>query len=116
MNEKRTSQISLGLFLPTLSEDKYSLTMMGLMSNYYRISQVSPAYTIYGNYSFKADEEKKYILGGEIGPEVLIPKTEGETELLFHMSLVAGWKFDNLSLWAEFNNILIASEPEFGFQ
>ncbi len=115
LDEKRTSQISFGAFLPTISDEKYMLSDMGLASNYYRISQVVPALTIYGNYSFITAQEKKLILGGEVGPEVMIPKNDGDTEIIFHMSLVAGWRFDNLSLWAEFNDILIASEPEMDF-
>jgi len=117
LDEKRTSHISLGMFLPTMSEEKFSLIEMGLMSNYYRFSQVVPAYTVYGNYSYLADMEKNWILGGEVGPEVLIPKNSdsGETEFLIHLSLQAGYKFDNLALWAEFNDIMIASEPDISF-
>ncbi len=112
LDEKRTSHISLGVFLPTISEEKYSLAFMGLLSNYYRASQVTSAYTIYGNYSFNTDREKNLILGGEVGPEILIPKNNeyGNAEVWFHFSLQAGYKIDNLALWAEFNDLIFASQ------
>jgi hypothetical protein len=111
LNEKKTSQISLGMFLPTISESNYSLAGMGLFSNYYRISQFTQAYTIYGNYSSITSLEKDWILGVEIGPEVVIPKEEDyDTEIWFHFSLLAGYRIDKLSLWAEFNDIIFASQ------
>jgi len=117
LDEERTSQISFGTFFPTVSEDNDTFTFIetALYSNYYRWSTVLPAYTIYGNYSYITDEEKKYILGGEVGPELMIPKNGGETELIFHLSLVAGWRFENLSFWAELNDIMLASVPDISF-
>ena len=112
LNEKRTSLLSLGAFLPTISEDKYSLSLIGWMSNYYRYAQVVSAYTIYGNYSYRTDPEKSWILGIEVGPEVVIPKAEVESdsEVWLHLSLQAGYRINKLALWAEFNDIIYASQ------
>jgi len=40
---------------------------------------------------------------------VMLPKHEGDTEVLIHLSLLAGYKINKLALWAEFNNLFIAS-------
>lgn len=114
LNESQSSLISIGAFLPTMGKENYFKQEIGLYSNLYRIPQFIEGVTIYGNYSYFLPEDKKGIFGFEVGPDIAIPINEGDVEFLLHAGIKGGVRISKLSLWSEFNGILIISEAGSG--
>ena len=116
LNDSKTSHISLGTYLPTAGKDNSLKQMIGARSNIYRLAHVVRAFTVYGNYAYNIPAERKGIFGVEVGPDIWFPVEEGDTEILLHAGGKAGHKFNKLWLWAEYNGILIVSEPDLDFK
>jgi len=105
-NLNQTSQFSFGAFFPTMSDNSWDMYMI---SNYYRWPQaIGDAYTIYSNYALSLKKENNWILRGELGLELWLPKAELSTEVecFMHFGFDAGYRFDNISLWTEFNDMM----------
>jgi hypothetical protein len=115
-NFSRTDQayISLGIFLPTASDKKYSIIYMGLYANHYKWHKYIPnLLTLSGNYAYHIIKPAGAIFGIEIGPDLWIPteaEDEEEFELLGHYGLKVGYQFTNLVIFTELIGLAIITE------
>ena len=103
---------SLGAFLPTMPENKIGPALIGLFSDFYQFFKFYPnTLTIYGNLAYHHAKEKDVILGGEIGPNIMIPtKKDGDTELYLHYALTAGYRLDYVDFKVELLGLGIITE------
>lgn len=104
--------VSMGVFLPTMSEDKFGPVLIGIYTNYYEFQKYLPnVLTIYGNLAYHRIKSNDFIFGVEIGPNILIPtKNGGEAEVYVHYGLTAGYRFNYVDLKAELVGIGIITE------
>lgn len=100
--------LSVGAFLPTASEDKYSVPLLGMLANNIEIYKYFPnILTIHGNAAYYRSQSKGFMYGLEIGPNIMIP-TKGEdteVELLVHYGLSCGYRTKDFVLKAEFAGV-----------
>ena len=113
------SILSFGVFLPTASEDKYSLNFMGLFTNYYELQKYLPnTLTLYMNYAYHSTQPEGAMFGFEIGPNFWIPTDDNgdETELFIHYGFNVGFQARNLAIFTELAGIALITEDidEFG--
>ncbi len=110
--------LSLGVFLPTMPEDKWSVFLMGVYSNYYEFQKYMPnVLTVYGNVAYHHIKSEGLMLGMEIGPKLAIPTkdSEGDTELFLHYGLSAGFRTGGVAFKAELAGIGIITEEADNF-
>jgi hypothetical protein len=104
---------SVGIFLPTISEDKYLLFFQGLYTDLHRMQKYIPnTLTIFGNVSCHKKEPNGFMYGFELEPNMFIP-TKGENregELYLHYGLTGGMQQTNLAITAELLGIVILTE------
>lgn len=101
----QNSSFSLGVFLPTASNDKYMASSAALFANVYQLPKYRPnMWTLYGNFTYRSFKREGPIWGFEAGPDYLIPKkNSGEkSELYMHYGLTAGFRATQLAVLAEF--------------
>ena len=103
---------SLGAFLPTMPDDKAGPAIFNLFSEYYHLQKFFPnELTIYGNLAYHHIKEKDFILGGEIGPNIMIPtKDGGDVEIFIHYALSAGYRLDYVDCKVELLGLGIITE------
>jgi hypothetical protein len=110
---------SLGVFLPTLSEDNPSFYNFGIFGNYIELHKYAPdLLTLYGNFSYFNTPSKGIQFGIEIGPVLWIPTENNgrEPELLAHYGFMGGFQFRDFAIFAELAGlgIIIDYVDEFG--
>lgn len=115
LSERTKSVFSMGLHLPTASEDHDSqeASLLGLLANFHQARRVLPnAWVIYGNIAWRMESFEGGIFGFEIGPEAWIPEGDvsGDAELLFHYGLSAGAGVQHFAFLAEFMGLFVATE------
>jgi len=103
---------SLGIFLPTMPEDKEGPLFVSIYSDYYQLQKYFPqVLTIYGNLAYHHIKENDFIFGGEFGPNVMIPtKGGGDMELYIHYALTAGYRLNYVDLRVELRGFGIITE------
>jgi hypothetical protein len=101
---RRTHVLSIGAYFPTGEED-LGMMVFGLAANGERLFSYMPnTLTLTGNYAFyhhsPADGGR---LGLEIGPDVLIPTgdNQSDTEAMVHYALTAGYEEGSLLVAVE---------------
>ena len=105
--------LSFGAFLSTTSEDKYSVPLLGMSTNYFELQKYfSNLLAIYGNVAYHRHQSNGLMYGLEIGPYLMIPtKGEGsEMELFLHYGLSCGYRIKDFVLKAEFAGVGIVTE------
>ena len=110
------STYSLGIFLPTASEDDFTANFISMLANYYQVERYLPnTLTIYGNYAHQIKQASGALFSFEIGPTLLFPtdQDEGEdreTELMMHYGLSAGFQFGKLAILGELVGLAFITE------
>ncbi|UCH98170.1 MAG: transporter [Candidatus Aminicenantes bacterium] len=104
--------LSLGVFLPTMSEDKLAVCLIGIFTNYYEFQKYMPnVLTIYGNLAYHHIKSEGLMLGLEIGPKLAIPtKNGGDAELYAHYGLSGGYRTGGIAFKAELAGIAVITE------
>ncbi|NIM13500.1 MAG: hypothetical protein GTO45_15415 [Candidatus Aminicenantes bacterium] len=104
--------LSLGVFLPTMSEENVDTAFVGIFSNYYEFQKFIPnTWTVYGNLAYHRIKPYGVIYGFEIGPNIMIPTEEGgETEVYIHYGISLGYRLDYIDIKAEWTGIGIITE------
>ncbi|MCP5050959.1 MAG: hypothetical protein GY940_27595 [bacterium] len=100
--------ISAGVFLPTLGDfDNLSASVMGFYSNYLEFFKYMPeTMTFYGNVSYYRGNRSGLMFGFEAGPYVVTDQSEfGDTVILLHYGVTAGYRASSVLLKAEFAGI-----------
>ena len=105
--------LSLGVFLPTVSENDYSPYFFAASTNYYEFQKYIPnVMTVYGNIAQFLIKSNGLLLNMEIGPDVWIPARgnwEG-MELLVHYGLSAGYRMNAFTFKAELGGRKVITE------
>jgi len=105
--------LSFGAFLPTTPDDKYSVPLLGVSTNYIELQKYFfNALTIHGNVAYHRRHSNGLMYDLEFGPYLMIPtKGEGgEMELFLHYGLSCGYRMKDFVLKAEFAGIGIITE------
>ena len=115
LSERTKSVFSMGLHLPTASEDDDSqeAAFLGLLANFHQARRVLPNHwTIYANMAWRMESLEGGIFGFEIGPEVWIPEgdIDADAELLFHYGFSGGAGTRHFAFLAEFMGLFVATE------
>ncbi len=106
----KKSVYSFGLYLPTASE---RAAPNGLLANYYYLTKYLPnTLGIYFNYAFHKTEPEGFNYGLEIGPDVLIPVGDNNSdgELFAHFGLLGSFRINKFMLNAEFVGVAIITQ------
>jgi len=108
----RSTTFSLGVNLPTASEDDFFAAILGLNTNFHEFRRSLPdVLTIYTNFAHQIRPSTGPLFGFEIGPEVLIPTEDGgDAEVFAHYGVKGGVQLSNVALFAELLGIAIISE------
>ncbi len=112
INDEKTSALSAGLYIPTIGSDNLLRSSIGLYSNVARLPMfIESAWTVYGNYAYTNPADRAGIFSIYAGPDVVIPTNEGgDVEVLTHLGMKGGYKFDVFHAWGELNGIYILTE------
>jgi hypothetical protein len=106
--------LSMGVFLPSMSEDNYSTSFVGIYSDYYEVQKFFPKLlTLYGNLAYHRIKPYGFLFGFEVGPNIMIPTENDdgeETEVYIHYGLSCGYRFDYIDIRAEFTGLGIVTE------
>lgn len=106
--------LSLGVFLPSMSESNYGAAYVGIYSDYYEVQKFIPKLlTLYGNLAYHRIKPYGFLFGFEVGPNIMIPTENDsgdETEVYIHYGLSCGYRFDYIDIRAEFTGIGIVTE------
>ena len=112
LSEQTKSVFSIGLHLPTAS-DNYDAASIGLLANFHQARRVLPnAWVVYGNMAWRTESSDGGIFGFEIGPEAWIPEgnTNDESELLLHYGLSGGGGTQHFAFLAELMGWIVITE------
>ena len=98
------------MYLPTAAED---IKFFGIFTNfeeYYKYA--ADVLTLTGNFAYFNLIPGGARFGLEIGPDIMIPtqRDAGDTELLLHYGLTAGYLTENFSLITELIGLFIITE------
>ncbi len=118
LNKNQNYSLSFGGILPTIGEENFFRSEIAIYSNIYRTLYTIPStVTAYMNFAMHNPRDKKEILGIEIGPDLLIPFGELNTdpEFYLHAALKGGYKLNPVWLWAEYSMIMVVSEEDLDF-
>lgn len=105
--------VSLGAFLPTASEDKYSAPVIGVYTHYYALQKYLPNLLAFNvNVAYHRRHSNGLMYGLELGPYLMIPTKgeDSEMELYLHYGLSFGFRINDFVLKAEFAGIGIVTE------
>jgi len=110
---------SLGIFLPTMPEDKFSVFLIGVYSNYFEFQKFFPnTLTVYGNLAYHRIKSNGWMFNLEIGPNIMIATgdNDADTEVLIHYGLSGGYRVHDVAFKAELAGMAILTEDvdEFG--
>ncbi len=115
LSERTKSVFSMGLHLPTASEDDddQEAAFLGLLANFHQARRVlTNAWIIYANMAWRMESLEGGIFGLEIGPEVWIPEgdIDADAELLFHYGFSGGAGTRHFAFLAELMGLFVATE------
>ena len=109
---------TVGLGLPTASEENLGANLLGLFTDSYEIFKMLPdILTLYQNSAYKFQLPAGLILRVEAGPTVLIPtEGDGDSEAYIHYGMAAGFQLKYATVFAEWtgNGILTEEYDSFG--
>lgn len=112
-DDKNNSALSLGLFIPTIPDDKMLIHMLGMFTNYHSIYKYTPdVLTIFANYAQHRSNANNFLFGFEIGPNICVPTEEdgGDTEIFMHYGFRMGMQSSTLIFFAELIGLAILTE------
>lgn len=105
--------LSLGVFLPTMSEENVDAGFVGIFSNYYEFQKFIPnTWTVYGNLAYHRIKPYGFIYSFEVGPNIMIPTENDygeETEVYIHYGISLGYRLDYIDIKAEWTGIGIVT-------
>ena len=115
LSERTKTVFSMGLHLPTASEDSDSqeAALLGLLANFHQARRILPnAWVIYANMAWRMESLEGGIFGLEIGPEVWIPEKDagGDSELWFPYGFSGGAGTRHFAFLAEVMGLFLATE------
>ncbi len=106
--------LSVGVYIPTVSEDKLGLALTGLYSYYYKLPKFAVnTFTVSGNLSYYIFSRGGLMFGLEVGPDLLLPSEGGtgqEKETYLHYGLSAGYRIRQFTFKVEYVGIGILTE------
>jgi hypothetical protein len=110
IDDQQSTIVSFGFYLPTADED---IGLFGIRTHFYEFHKYAPdVLTIYGNFAYFNIFPQGARLGLEIGPNLWIPTQgdAGDTELLLHYGLTAGFQGNNFALLTELVGVVIITD------
>ena len=111
LNAEKKTYLNFGILFPTIGSEHYERMFIGFLSDVYRFVQYMEGFTLNGTFGYNMRNKPGAIFGLEAGPDIFIPTTEGDdVELLMHYGLKGGYRFNNISTWAEFSGMWIITE------
>lgn len=115
---EHTTALTLGVSIPTASENKETPLLLGLVSNFYELQKFFPhVLTIYGNLSHHIFLSNGLLFNMEVGPYFMIPTERGiDSELLIHYGVSAGYQIKPLTFNVELAGVGVLTEKEFLFE
>ncbi|MDZ7288982.1 MAG: transporter [candidate division KSB1 bacterium] len=106
--------LSVGVFLPTASEDKEMTNFFGILANYHELQRsLLNTLTLYGNLAYRSTQPGGALFGLEFGPQLFIPTKDTDdrqVELFAHYGLAGGFRLSNVAIFGEFMGLFIATE------
>ena len=114
---RKTHVFSAGAYFPTAEED-LGFAIFGMVTNGEDLFKYAPNnLTITGNYSYFHAAESGARLGLEIGPDIVIPTgdNEGNTELMAHYGVTAGFQSERLLAAVEVMGVVQLSSEDAEF-
>ena len=110
----KSSSLSVGIFLPTAPDDKWSCSSFGWFTNYHDVQKYAPdVVTLYSNYAGYKTNPDGARFGFELGPSFCIPTgddTDDEMELFLHYGFSCGLQLNRFALSAELIGLAFISE------
>jgi len=112
LNEKKTTYLDIGLYIPTIGSEEYGRMFVGILSDVYRFVQYTEGVTLNSTFGYNLRNKPGAIFGVEVGPDVYIPTSgnDEEVEFLIHYGLKGGYMFKQVSTWVEFSGMWLLSE------
>jgi len=107
LNPKKPTNLSLGLYLPTIGSERYLRQQIGITGDTYGLLQYAEGVTARITVAHNSVRERNFLSGVEIGPDIFIPTYKGGgAELMLHYAAKGGYHFGGFAAWAEFNGIM----------
>jgi len=114
LSDGKSNSLSVGVFLPTAPDDKWSCSYLGWFSNYHDIQKYAPdVMTLYFNYAGYKTNPNGVRLGFELGPNFFIPTGDDnndKTELFLHYGFSCGLQLNKFALSTELTGLVFLSE------
>jgi len=111
LNANKTTYMAFGLYIPTMSSEKYERMMIGFLSDPFHILQYAEGLTFNSTIGYNLREKPGVIFGVDIGPDLFIPTSEsGDVELFLHYGIKGGYRFNAVSTWAEISGMMVTTE------
>jgi len=110
LNLKRTTNLSLGLYLPTVGSERYLKEEIGITADTYHMIQYVQGVTARATLAHNSIRQRRFLSGVEIGTDIFIPTYDGGgAELLLHYAAKGGYHFGGFAAWAEFNGVMVVT-------
>jgi hypothetical protein len=106
LGKRRRSNLSFGLYLPTIGSEKYIRQDIGNKADPYGFLHYADGFSIRANLATNWIRPNGVMAGFEIGPDVFIATDSyGGATAFLHFAAKAGYHFDAIAVWAEWNGI-----------
>lgn len=109
LGKQNNQMLSLNFYIPT--SDLYKIEDTNLLSYYQRTNAYNQAkysfhsYNLHLNYNFELNTKSNWLLGGEVGAQLFIPRGYDWTNSLFNYAAKVGYNFDWFTLLGEAGGI-----------
>ncbi len=107
INRERTTNLSLGVYLPTIGSERYLKQSIGITADTYGTVQYAEGVTARFTVAHNSINERSALWGIEAGPDIFIGTFEGGgAELMLHYAAKGGYHFGGFAAWAELNGLM----------
>lgn len=118
LTESGNSNYSLGLYLPTISDENYP--NIACYYHSYDLGNISKdGIILRGNYSYRKIKDSGFLYGVEVGPDFFID-TKGDSrdgvEMYIHAAGRIGYKSDGFMIFGEISNLFVVTEDPGDFK
>lgn len=104
------TNVSFGIYLPTIGSGHYLRQEVGVMSDTYGVFQYAEGVTGRFSVAHHNTKAKGPLYGFEVGSNIFVPTYDGgKVEFLLHGAAKAGYAFGGFTAWGELNGFLPVS-------